>query len=214
RQRGAIVVRSVLDPGAHFTSLPVQMVEMLERQLPGVPLRMPFSLGARQAVTASDQHVSVTERTVPLQLAFKTAWGLAPLPPISFAIMPGSDVVVLVGLPMLQNLGVDPYERLKDPIKTRMSPPGPHVETPAFLGNMFMDPAEQESARKFALEESMTETVAKGLSVSEAGRLRGILYCRVNAFRRALRGDPPARVKPMRVQPKPGASEVKTRPRR
>ena len=37
---------------------------------------------------------------------------------------------------------------------------------------------------------------------------------RVDAFRRALRGDPPARVEPMRVQLKPQAQAVKARPRR
>ena len=63
---------------------------------------------------------------------------------------------------------------------------------------MFMDPAEEESGRKVALEESVTDAVAQGLSVSKAERLRGILSRRFNA-RRALRGDPQARVEPMRV---------------
>ena len=79
---------------------------------------------------------------------------------------------------------------------------------------MFMDPAEEESARTVALEESVTDAVAQGLSVSMAERLRGILCRRFNAFRRALRGNPPARVDPMRVQLKPGASAVKAKPRR
>ena len=78
---------------------------------------------------------------------------------------------------------------------------------------MFMDPAEEESGRKVALEESVTDAVAQGLSVSKAERLRGILSPRFNA-RRALRGDPQARVEPMRVQLKPGASAVKAKPRR
>ncbi|CAN0429927.1 unnamed protein product, partial [Scytosiphon promiscuus] len=47
-----------------------------------------------------------------------------------------------------------------------------------------------------------------------AGRLRDILGRRVNAFRRALRGDPPASVEPMRVQLKPQAHAVKAKPRR
>ena len=74
---------------------------------------------------------------------------------------------------------------------------------------MFMDPAEEESARKVALEKSVTEAVGNGLSLSKAERLRDILHRRANAFRRALRGDPPARVEPMRVQLKPGATTVK-----
>ena len=79
---------------------------------------------------------------------------------------------------------------------------------------MFMDPAEEDSARKVALEEIVTDAVAQGLSISKAKRLRGILSRRFNAFRRALRGDAPARVEPMRVEPKPGASAVKAKPRR
>ena len=69
------------------------------------------SLGARQAVTASGQNISVTERTIPLQVTLVTPCGPAPLPPISFAIMPGSDGVLL-GLPTPKDLGVDPYERI------------------------------------------------------------------------------------------------------
>ena len=47
-----------------------------------------------------------------------------------------------------------------------------------------------------------------------ACRLRDILSRRVDAFRRVLRGDLPARVEPMRVQLKPQAKAVKARPRR
>ena len=77
-----------------------------------------------------------------------------------------------------------------------------------------MDQAEEDSARKVALEESVTDAVAQGLGVSKAKHLCGILSRRFNAFRRALRVDPPARVEPMRVQPKPGASAVKAKPSR
>ena len=46
---------------------------------------------------------------------------------------------------------------------------------------MFMDPAEEESARKVAPEESVTDAVAHGLRVSKAERLRGVWSCRFNA---------------------------------
>ncbi|CAN0019163.1 unnamed protein product, partial [Sphacelaria rigidula] len=72
----------------------------------------------------------------------------------------------------------------------------------------------RKSARKIALQESATNAGATGLSVLEAERLRYIVHCRVNAFRRALRGDPPARVEPMRAKSIPGASAAKTKPRR
>ncbi|CAN0481903.1 unnamed protein product, partial [Hapterophycus canaliculatus] len=47
-----------------------------------------------------------------------------------------------------------------------------------------------------------------------AWRLRDILRRRANAFRRALRGDPPARVEPKGVQLKPQAKAVTNKPRR
>ena len=72
---------------------------------------------------------------IPLQLALMTPWGPAPLPPISFAIMPGSDGVLLLGLPTLKDLGVDPHERIWDSTQQRVSPPNQGVETPAFLGS-------------------------------------------------------------------------------
>ena len=67
RARGAIEVQAVLDSGAHFTSVSVKIVETLERLLPGEQIRIPFSLGTKQAMTASGQRLNVTERTIPLQ---------------------------------------------------------------------------------------------------------------------------------------------------
>ena len=55
---------------------------------------------------------------------------------------------------------------------------------------MFMDPAEKDSARKVALEKSVTDAVAQGLCVSKTERLRWNLSRHFNALRRALRGDP------------------------
>ena len=133
RSRGAIALRAILVSGAHFTILSLPIVVLMERTFPDVQMRVPFSLGSRQAVTASGQKGSVTERTLPLQLALGTPWGPAPLPPISFEIMPGSDDVFL-GLPTLKDLGVDPYERIWDSMRQRMSPPNQGVEIPAFLG--------------------------------------------------------------------------------
>ncbi|CAN0485958.1 unnamed protein product, partial [Hapterophycus canaliculatus] len=77
-----------------------------------------------------------------------------------------------------------------------------------------MDPAEECVERERALYDSVKEAVQNGLSTDGAYRLRDILGRRVNAFRRASRSDPPARVEPMRVQLKPQAKAVKGKPRR
>ena len=49
--------------------------------------------------------------------------------------MPGSDGVLLLGLPTLKDLGVDPYERIWDSMQQRESPPSQGVKTPALLGS-------------------------------------------------------------------------------
>ena len=90
---------------------------------------------SRQSDTASGQHVKVTKRTIPLQLALMAPWGPAPLPPISFAIMPGSDHVLLLGLPALQDLGVDPYSQIWNSLQAWRSLPGQGVETPVYMGS-------------------------------------------------------------------------------
>ena len=75
---------------------------------------------------------------------------------------------------------------------------------------------EERGARDRALEDSVQQAEQSGLSADDTCRLRDILSRRVDAFRRALRGDLPARVcvEPMRVHFKPQAQAVKARPRR
>ena len=80
--------------------------------------------------------------------------------------------------------------------------------------DMFMDQMGERGTRNRALEDSVQQAEQSGLSADGACRLRDILSRRVDAFRRALRGDPPARVEPMRVHLKPQAQAVKARPRR
>ncbi|CAM9525373.1 unnamed protein product, partial [Sphacelaria rigidula] len=79
---------------------------------------------------------------------------------------------------------------------------------------MSVDPAEEKEERDRALADSVRQAEQQGLSAEGAYRLRDILSRRVDTFRRALCGDPPARVEPMRVQLKPQAKAVKAKPRR
>ena len=58
---------------------------------------------------------------------------------------------------------------------------------------MFVDPMEERDARDRALEDTVQQAKQSGLSADGACRLRDILSRRVDAFSRALRGDPPAR---------------------
>ena len=69
-------------------------------------------------------------------------------------------------------------------------------------------------ARSEALEAAVLASAAAGLDESHVERLCDVSGRRWNAFRRGLRrGDPPARVEPLRVTLKPGAWPVKARRR-
>ena len=89
------------------------------------------------------------------------------------------------------------------------APPDVAVERLVERGpEMFMDQMGERGTRDRALEDSVHQAEQSGLSADGACRLRDIVS------RRALRGDPPARVEPMRVHLKPQAQAVKARPRR
>ena len=78
------------------------------------------------------------------------------------------------------------------------APAGVAVERLVERGpDMFLDPMEERGARDRALEDSVQQAEKSGLSADGACRSRDILSRQVDAFRRALQGDPPARVEPV-----------------
>eukprot|EP00903_Cladosiphon_okamuranus_P005945 g5874.t1 len=70
--------------------------------------------------------------------------------------------------------------------------------------DMVMSPAQEEQGRKEALDAAVASAASAGLFAQRVRKLGGIVKRHWNAFRRALRGDPPADVEPMRVVRKPG----------
>ena len=63
----------------------------------------------RAARTAAGATVSVTHKTVLIEVSVRTPWGAVKVPPITFAVMPGSDDVVLFGMATTKELGLDLY---------------------------------------------------------------------------------------------------------
>lgn len=77
-----------------------------------------------------------------------------------------------------------------------------------------VDRAEERGAPERALEERVQQSEHKGQSAGGAYCWRDILARRVDAFRRGLCGDPPARVEATRVQLKPQAKTGNAETRR
>ena len=79
---------------------------------------------------------------------------------------------------------------------------------------MFQDSEVEMQDRVGALERAVDDAVGHGLPPECAKMLRDIVFrTHVDVFRRALLGDPPARVEPMTVQLQPGARAVRAKPR-
>ena len=76
-----------------------------------------------------------------------------------------------------------------------------------------MEPEQEEGERAVALAKVVETVAANGLSARSGARLCEILDRHWNAFWRGLRGDPPARVRPLTVTSKPETKVVKARGR-
>ena len=82
--------------------------------------------------------------------------------------------------------------------------------------SMFMNVHEERALRRECLEEAVSEAARRGMPLGAVERLRRvILRARFEGFRRALTGEPPADVEPLRVKLRPGADlqRVKAKPR-
>ena len=55
--------------------------------------------------------MTVTHKTVPIEVSVRTPWGAVKVPPITFAVMPGSDDVVLFGVATMKALGLTIFIR-------------------------------------------------------------------------------------------------------
>ena len=102
------------------------------------------------------------------------------------------------------SLGTEEEEE-QDEITTELVEQGPR---------MFMAGREELWARQEALWRAVDDAERSGLSPESAMKLRDIvLNTHADAFRRALVGEPPARVEPMQVTLKPGSTAVQAKPR-
>lgn len=76
-----------------------------------------------------------------------------------------------------------------------------------------MAPGDGLRERKVALDRGVHQALEECLP-AEGRIVRRIIIPHVNAFRRAPRGNPPVKVKPMTSKLNPGAQSIEARPRR
>lgn len=94
---------------------------------------MPFKSGPQTAPTAPVAPVTVTHGTVPIGVTVRTPWEAVELPPITVAIMPGRDNVVLFVMAMMKELGIDSCLLASDKVRLRLVPVQTSVENSCYL---------------------------------------------------------------------------------
>ena len=91
---GSFMARVFFDSGSAHTSIGVGLLSRLSSSFGGAGLKIPLEHGPRTARTATGANVTVTHNTVPIEVSLRTPWGDVKVPPITLAVMPGSDDVV------------------------------------------------------------------------------------------------------------------------
>ena len=236
-------VEGVLDSGAGVTALSAGVLRKLEAAFPGVSLVENTAASYPvKTVTGTVEHITEKTRPlrVAMHTTWGTVVIVLPfaiMPGDDDKVIIGAPTLAKLGIDVYQNLGkvaqerrdmhisgietpdfcaarrvtvsVDAFARQPEP-----DPPDEAVERLIERGpEMIMTPAEEEAGRAAALDRAVSQAADNGMSSSGVGRLTDIIGRRYNAFRRALRGDPPAKVPPMKVTLKPGATPVKARVR-
>ena len=95
---GSFMAPVFLDSGSVLTPIGVGLLSRMCSSFGGAVVQIPLENGPRAARTATGSTVTVTHKTVPIEVNVRTPWGAVKVPPITFAVMPGSDDVVLLGM--------------------------------------------------------------------------------------------------------------------
>ena len=103
------MARVFLDSGSALTSIGVGLLSRMSSSFGGAALQIPLENGPRVARTATGATVTVTHKTVPIEVSVRTPCGAVKVPTIAFAVMPRSDDVVLFGMATMTALGLDLY---------------------------------------------------------------------------------------------------------
>ena len=127
------MARVFLDSGSALPSIGVGLLSRMSSSFGGAALQIPLENGPRAARTATGATVWVTLKTVPIEVSVRTPWGAVNVPPITFAVMPGSDDVVLFGVATMKALGLDLYPWALEKLRPSAVPVQTGVESPSFL---------------------------------------------------------------------------------
>ena len=112
--------------------MPEAVVAVLARKFPGVRVKIPLLEGPRRVKMGNIKPETDTHKTVPPRASVETAWEPVEVPPQAFAVLPGEDDIVILGLATIDALSFKTYDDLSN-VAERMSGLSVRgVDAPAF----------------------------------------------------------------------------------
>ena len=126
---GAHILRFRVSPHVYWCWIAV--ADVIE--FGGAAQQIPLENGPRAARTATGANVTVTHNTVPIEVSLRTPWRPVKVPPITFAVVPGSDDVVLFGMATMKALGLDLYPWALEKLRRALCRCRPAWRVPVFL---------------------------------------------------------------------------------
>ena len=106
-------MKAVLDSGAGLSTITKCLLKKLEDSNPTIPVVEAMQQEHKLRVV-DGRELFVTEKTCQVDVAVHTGWGPKVVRSQRFAVMPGTDDVLIIGSPMLKRLGIDVYRDMEE----------------------------------------------------------------------------------------------------
>ena len=99
---------TIMDSGSGITTISESVAAKLKAAVPDVQIVGPMTEG--QYVNTTDgKLMQVKQKLCPVKAALHTMWGPVVMDPVSYAVLPGKEDVVIVGSLPLAVLGINVY---------------------------------------------------------------------------------------------------------
>ncbi|CAM9167047.1 unnamed protein product [Sphacelaria rigidula] len=161
-------VEAILNSGSGIMTMSVGVAAKLQAMIPDIRVVTPMS--GKQLVKLANGNVErMKQKSCPVQTALYTSWGPVALDPCSYAVMPRTDDVKIMGSPTLEALGIDVYSSLGDCARARnTSVQG--VNTPDFTdcrrSSIAVDALQQPGGRAEPVYSSVERLLSRSLAMS------------------------------------------------
>ncbi|CAN0104385.1 unnamed protein product, partial [Sphacelaria rigidula] len=163
---GSLMARVILDSGSALTCISVGLLAQLSSLCGNAQLQLPFQNGPQTAHTATGEPVTVTHKTVPISVSVRTPWGAVQMPPITFAVMPGRDDVILFGMATIKQIGIDLYPLALEKLRPHAVPIQTDVENSSYLAarrvTISVDAFQTECVKETPADEAVERLVDRG----------------------------------------------------